>query len=68
MRVTVSINADGTLDKINIDKSSGKKILDNHVVASIKEAMPFRAFDEAMKKDTDQLGITSTFEFTRATQ
>lgn len=66
--LTVSINADGTLESIQVDRSSGHKILDAAAVKIVEMAAPFAAFPESMRKKVDILGITRTWMFTRSDQ
>lgn len=64
--VTVSIKADGALEKVEINRSSGHKILDDAAVRIVKLAAPFAPFPADINKDTDILSITRTWTFTRA--
>lgn len=64
--VTVSIKADGSLDGVQIDRSSGNKLLDEAAVHIVKLAQPFAPFPPDISKDTDILSITRTWTFTRA--
>ncbi len=60
---TVCIKQNGELDGIEINKSSGHKILDEYVLDTIKKSAPFEPFSEEIKKDTDILCITRTWTF-----
>ena len=66
--VTVSIKADGSLEKIEINRSSGRKILDNAAVTIVRLAAPFAPFSSDITRDTDILSITRTWTFTRSDQ
>jgi protein TonB len=66
--VTVSIKADGSLEKVEINRSSGKKLLDDAAVAIVKLAAPFSPFSAEITRDTDILSITRTWTFTRSDQ
>jgi len=66
--LTVSIKADGALDKIEINRSSGQKVLDEAAIHIVRLAAPFSAFPADIAKDTDILSITRTWTFTRADQ
>jgi protein TonB len=66
--VTVSIKADGSLEKIEINRSSGRKILDDAAVTIVKLAAPFSPFSSDITRDTDILSITRTWTFTRSDQ
>jgi len=65
---TVSINADGSLEKVEINRSSGQKILDEAALRIVKLAAPYSPFPADIAKDTDILSITRTWLFTRADQ
>jgi protein TonB len=59
----VGIKANGQINKIKIEKSSGIKILDDAAVQTIHLAAPFEQFTKEMKKDTDVLEIIRTWSF-----
>ncbi|MGE0556712.1 MAG: energy transducer TonB [Burkholderiales bacterium] len=65
---TVSIKANGTLEKIQIDRSSGHKLLDEATIRIVTLAAPYSAFPANIARDTDILHITRTWTFTRADQ
>ena len=65
---TVSIRSNGTLERVNIDRSSGHKLLDEATVRIVTMAAPYAAFPEDIAKDTDIIHITRTWTFTRADQ
>ncbi|RPJ47388.1 MAG: energy transducer TonB [Betaproteobacteria bacterium] len=65
---TVSIKANGSLERIQIDRSSGNKMLDEATVRIVTLAAPFAAFPDNIARDTDILHITRTWTFTRADQ
>lgn len=64
LNVTVSIKSDGELEYIQLNKSSGYKILDENVLDAIRKSAPFEPFSDEIKKDTDILSITRTWTFT----
>ncbi len=64
--VTVSIKASGALDKIEVNRSSGQKVLDEAAIHIVKLAAPFAKFPDNIAKDTDILSITRTWSFTRS--
>jgi len=66
--LTVSIRADGSVDKIEINKSSGKRLLDEAAVAIVQSAGPYGRFSADIARDTDVLSITRTWTFTRSDQ
>ena len=65
LQLTVSIRADGSIEKVVIDRSSGTKILDDAAVNIVKLAAPYAKFSKAMKMTTDILDITRTWTFTQ---
>lgn len=64
LRMTVSIKADGSIESIEINESSGSKILDDAAIRIVKLAEPYSEFTPDMRKDTDILSITRTWTFT----
>ena len=65
LQMTVSIKADGSLEGVEINKSSGSKILDEAAKRIVELAAPYARFPEDIKKDTDILSITRTWTFTQ---
>lgn len=68
LRLTVHIKSDGSLEKVDIDRSSGSKILDEAAVRIVQMAAPYAAFPDDIRRDTDILGIPRTWTFTRSDQ
>jgi periplasmic protein TonB len=65
LRMTVSIKADGSIEKIEIDKSSGHKVLDEAAKHIVELAAPYSRFPDDMHKEVDILSITRTWTFTK---
>ena len=63
LRMTVALNADGTINEIVIDKSSGHQVLDDAAVHIVRLASPFASFPPNIRKDVDILHITRTWKF-----
>ncbi len=63
--LTVAIRADGSVENVMIDRSSGKKILDAAAVRILQLAAPYAAFPPDIRRDTDIIHITRTWTFTR---
>ena len=59
----VALNPDGDIRQITIRRSSGHKILDDAAVRIVRLAAPFAPFPDGIKKDTDILHITRTWQF-----
>ena len=66
LMITVEINADGGVASVEIDRSSGKKILDEAALRIIRLAAPFAAFPPSLRRDTDTIVIPRTWSFTHA--
>ena len=65
LRLTVTIRADGSVENIELDRSSGLKVLDAAAFKIVKMAAPFAAFPPSIRKDTDMLVITRTWFFSQ---
>jgi protein TonB len=56
------------VDSIEINRSSGFKLLDQAAIRIVELAAPFAAFPPDLSKDTDILAITRTWSFTSGEQ
>jgi protein TonB len=65
LRLTVSINSDGTVAGLDLDRSSGHKILDAAAQRIVRLAAPYAKFPPDIRKETDILVITRTWHFAR---
>jgi len=63
LRLTVTLRADGSVESVELDKSSGLKVLDQAAFRIVRMAAPYAAFPPEIRKDTDQLVITRTWFF-----
>jgi protein TonB len=63
LRMTVTIRPDGTIESVELDRSSGLKVLDEAAFRIVRMASPFAAFPEDIRRDTDLLVITRTWFF-----
>lgn len=63
--LTVSINADGTIGRVDINRSSGHKVLDDAARRIVQMASPYSPFPPDIRRDTDILEITRTWYFTQ---
>lgn len=59
----VALNSDGEIYSITLRRSSGHKILDDAAIRIVNLAAPFAPFPEELRKDTDVLHITRTWQF-----
>jgi len=59
----VAINTDGSVHSIELRRSSGYKLLDDAAIRIVRLASPFAPLSAEMRKDTDILHITRTWQF-----
>jgi protein TonB len=64
LQLSVSIRADGSVESIDVSRSSGKPLLDAAAMRIVKLAAPFSPLPPSITKDTDVLTITRTWSFT----
>lgn len=62
--LTVVIRSDGSLDKVELSRSSGQKVLDNAARRIVEMAAPYSPFPDSIRRDTDVVEITRTWSFT----
>ena len=63
LRLSVSINADGSLAGLELERSSGYPVLDRAAERIVQMAAPFARFPPDLRRDTDILVITRTWHF-----
>jgi protein TonB len=63
LRMSVSINADGTLNRLELERSSGQPVLDQAAEKIVKMGAPYARFPDNIRRDTDILVITRTWHF-----
>ena len=61
--LTVTINSDGSLEQVNIIRSSGQKILDDAARRIVQMAAPYPEFPQSILEDADRIHITRTWQF-----
>ncbi len=66
--LTVSIKSDGSVENVEINRTSGNRILDAAAVRIVEMSGPFAPFPPDVKRDTDILHITRTWTFTKSDQ
>ena len=64
LMLTVTIRSDGAVDKVEINRSSGHKILDDAARRIVQMAGPYAPFPPDIRRDTDILEITRSWFFT----
>ncbi|MGZ5129753.1 MAG: energy transducer TonB [Caldimonas sp.] len=65
LTMNVTVDAEGRVVETEVVRGSGSKVLDRRAVAIVNAAAPYGRFNSAMRKNADQLVITSRFRFTR---
>jgi protein TonB len=68
LQLTVAIKADGEVESVEINRSSGHKFLDQAAIRIVRLAAPFDRFPDNIRKDTDILHVTRTWSFTKGDQ
>lgn len=68
LRITAYIGRNGDLLDVDINQTSGSKILDEAAVRILRLASPYSPLPENIRRDTDILAITRTWTFTRSDQ
>lgn len=63
--LSVALRPDGSVDRIMVVRSSGNKVLDDAAKRIVMMASPFAPFPPDIRKETDYLDITRTWNFTR---
>ncbi len=65
LRLTVTIRANGSVESVELDRSSGLKVLDQAAYKIVRMAAPYAPFPANIRRDTDLLVITRTWFFGR---
>ena len=65
LTMNVTVDSRGRVVDAEIVRGSGERMLDQRAVAIVRAAAPFGNFNPAMRKQADQIVITSRFRFTR---
>jgi protein TonB len=65
LTMNVTVDAAGRVVETEVVRGSGSKVLDRRAVAIVNAAAPYGRFSAEMRKNADQLVITSRFRFTR---
>jgi periplasmic protein TonB len=63
LRLTVTIRPDGSVQSMDLDRSSGLEVLDAAAFKIVRMASPFAPFPANIRRDTDLLVITRTWFF-----
>jgi len=65
LQLTVSIKADGSIESIEVNRSSGHKVLDAAAQHIVELGAPYARFPDDVRKEIDVLSITRTWTFTK---
>ncbi len=63
LTLLVAVRADGTVERIEVRRSSGHPVLDEAAVRILRMAAPFDPFSEEVRKRADILEIIRTWKF-----
>lgn len=66
--LTVAIKSDGSLERVELNRTSGHKLLDDAALRIVRLAAPYAGFPDAIRRDTDIIEITRTWSFTGSDQ
>lgn len=64
--LSVTIRSDGSVEKVEINRSSGHKVLDDAARRIVAMAGPYAPFPPNIRSDTDILEITRSWHFTNS--
>jgi protein TonB len=65
LTMNITVDAAGRVVEADIVRGSNSRVLDRRAVAIVRAAAPFGAFTTEMRRQTDQIVVTSRFRFTR---
>jgi protein TonB len=65
LQMTVSIRADGSIESIELNRSSGHKVLDQAARHIVELAAPYARFPDDVSAEIDILSITRTWTFSK---
>ncbi len=63
--LSVAIRADGSLESVDVHRSSGQRILDAAAVRIVEMGAPYAPLPANIRRDTDVLVITRTWSFSK---
>ncbi len=65
LTMNITVDAQGRVIEADIVRYSTSKVLDKRALAIVRAASPFGTFSAEMRKQADQIVVTSRFRFTR---
>ncbi len=66
LRLALLIRTDGSLEKVDVLKSSGHKVLDDAAKRIVRLAAPYAPFPPELRKHADRVEIIRTWKFERS--
>jgi periplasmic protein TonB len=63
LQLTVAIKANGEVESVEVNRSSGKRVLDDAAKRIVRLAAPYDKFPDNIRRDTDVIHITRTWMF-----
>lgn len=63
--MNITVDAEGRVVETEVVRASGSRPLDRQAVQIVRAAAPFGPFSAAMRREADQIVVTSRFRFTR---
>jgi protein TonB len=65
LTMNITVDASGSVLEAEVVRGSGNKTLDARAEGIVRSAAPFNGFSTAMRRQADQIIVTSRFRFTR---
>jgi periplasmic protein TonB len=65
LTMNITVDASGRVIDADIVRTSNSRVLDRRAIAIVRAAAPFGNFSAEMRRQTDQIVVTSRFRFTR---
>ena len=65
LTMNVTVDARGRVVEVKVVRPSQSRLLDQRAMTIVRSAAPFGTFTNAMRRETDQIVVTSRFRFTR---
>jgi protein TonB len=65
LTMNITVDGEGRVVEADIVKPSSSRVLDRRAIAIVRAAAPFGRFSPEMRRQADQIVVTSRFRFTR---
>jgi periplasmic protein TonB len=63
--MNITVDARGRVVEADVVRPSNSRVLDQQAIAIVQSAAPFARFSKQMRREVDQIVVTSRFKFTR---